>query len=77
MSVTLPPKLWETRIEPQLVRLACARLPTAAEIPGRGGGGGGESFLRVHWVAVPEAMRARRVNRPLPAGEALPQAGSG
>jgi hypothetical protein len=74
VSVTLPPKLWETRIEPQLVRLACARLPAAAEIPGRGGG---ESFLRVHWVAVPEAMRARRVNRPLPAGEALPQAGSG
>jgi hypothetical protein len=28
-----------------------------------GGGGGGESFLRVHWVAVPEALRARRVNR--------------
>jgi hypothetical protein len=27
------------------------------------GGGGGESFLRVHWVAVPKAMRARRVNR--------------
>jgi hypothetical protein len=25
--------------------------------------GGGESFLRVHWVAVPEALRARRVNR--------------
>jgi hypothetical protein len=23
----------------------------------------GESFLRVHWVAVPMAMRARRVNR--------------
>ena len=23
----------------------------------------GESFLRVHWVAVPEALRARRVNR--------------
>jgi|EP01047_Picozoa_sp_COSAG01_P022656 hypothetical protein len=23
----------------------------------------GESFLRVHWVAVPKAMRARRVNR--------------
>jgi hypothetical protein len=22
-----------------------------------------ESFLRVHWVAVPEALRARRVNR--------------
>eukprot|EP01047_Picozoa_sp_COSAG01_P007290 COSAG01_NODE_275_length_19669_cov_8.676188_14_plen_300_part_00 len=26
-------------------------------------GGGGESFLRVHWVAVPKALRARRVNR--------------
>eukprot|EP01047_Picozoa_sp_COSAG01_P078807 COSAG01_NODE_14703_length_1420_cov_1.488266_2_plen_97_part_00 len=25
--------------------------------------GGGESFLRVHWVAVPEAMRVRRLNR--------------
>jgi hypothetical protein len=25
------------------------------------------SFLRVHWVAVPEAMRARRVNRRSPA----------
>eukprot|EP01047_Picozoa_sp_COSAG01_P003083 COSAG01_NODE_88_length_27337_cov_22.941699_27_plen_183_part_00 len=24
---------------------------------------GGELFLRVHWVAVPEALRARRVNR--------------
>jgi hypothetical protein len=24
---------------------------------------GGESFLRVYWVAVPEAVRARRVNR--------------
>jgi hypothetical protein len=39
----------------------------AEEIAGHlgldGGGGGGESFLRVHWVAVPEALRARRVNR--------------
>jgi hypothetical protein len=26
-------------------------------------GGGGESFLRVHWVAVPKALRTRRVNR--------------
>jgi hypothetical protein len=25
--------------------------------------GDGESFLRVHWVAVPKALRARRVNR--------------
>jgi hypothetical protein len=24
---------------------------------------GGESFLRVHWVAVPEGLRARRANR--------------
>ena len=40
-------------------------LYTAEFVKGRGGGGGdgGESFLRVHWVAVPEAMRARRVNR--------------
>jgi hypothetical protein len=29
----------------------------------RGGGGTSESFPRVHWVAVPKAMRARRVNR--------------
>ena len=30
---------------------------------GGGGRGGGESFLRVHWVGVPKALRARRVNR--------------
>jgi hypothetical protein len=30
---------------------------------GGGGGGGGESFPRVDWVAVPKALRARRVNR--------------
>jgi hypothetical protein len=37
-----------------------------AQGDGEGGvaqGDGGESFLRVHWVAVPEAVRARRVNR--------------
>jgi hypothetical protein len=28
----------------------------------------GESFLRVHWFAVPKAMRARRVNRHHPPG---------
>jgi hypothetical protein len=28
-----------------------------------GGGDGGESFLRLHWVAVPKATRARRANR--------------
>jgi acyl-CoA synthetase (AMP-forming)/AMP-acid ligase II len=28
-----------------------------------GGGSGGESFPRVDWVAVPEDLRARRVNR--------------
>eukprot|EP01047_Picozoa_sp_COSAG01_P050942 COSAG01_NODE_5200_length_4415_cov_3.887396_2_plen_104_part_00 len=27
------------------------------------GVGVGESFMRVHWVAVPKALRARRVNR--------------
>jgi hypothetical protein len=33
----------------------CAgRYPSAA---------GGESFMHVHWVAVPKALRARRVNR--------------
>jgi hypothetical protein len=26
-------------------------------------GGAGESFMRVHWVAVPQELRARRVNR--------------
>jgi ankyrin repeat protein len=32
--------------------------------PGDGrSGGGGESFPRVYWVAVPKASRARRVNR--------------
>jgi hypothetical protein len=29
----------------------------------RRGEGGGESFMCVYWVAVPEAMRARRANR--------------
>jgi hypothetical protein len=28
-----------------------------------GGSGSGESFLRVQWVAVPQALRARRANR--------------
>ena len=26
----------------------------------------GESLMRVHWIAVPKALRARRVNRALP-----------
>jgi hypothetical protein len=30
---------------------------------GGGGDGGGESFPRVDWVAVPQAWRARRPNR--------------
>jgi hypothetical protein len=38
---------------------------TATSRRPRADGGGGESFQRVHWVAVPEAMRARRVNRRL------------
>jgi hypothetical protein len=37
-----------------------------AGAPGRGGDHparqGGESFMRVHWVAVPKELRARRVN---------------
>jgi hypothetical protein len=33
---------------------------TAHGVPNRKSG---ESFLRVHWVAVPDALRARRVNR--------------
>jgi hypothetical protein len=36
----------------------------------------GESFLRVHWVAVPQAMRARRVNRETPSSGADAAAGS-
>jgi hypothetical protein len=40
------------------------RMATA--VAAGGGGGGGESFPRVYWVAVPEASRARRVNRPAP-----------
>jgi hypothetical protein len=51
-------------------RLPAHRLPTLLcadgwrdQQSGGGGGGGGESFLCVDWVAVPEALRARRVNR--------------
>jgi hypothetical protein len=36
---------------------------TPAAVSGSGGGGGGESCLCVHWVAVFQALRARRVNR--------------
>jgi hypothetical protein len=32
----------------------------------------GESFLRVHWVAVPKAVRARRVNQGQPLGSVDP-----
>jgi gamma-glutamyltranspeptidase/glutathione hydrolase len=39
--------------------LATTPPPAAAD----GAAAGGESFLRVHWVAVPKASRARRVNR--------------
>jgi hypothetical protein len=49
--------------------------PAAAEAAVRGGTGGlgltsvcGESFPRVHWVAVPEAARARRLNNRARAG---------
>jgi hypothetical protein len=39
------------------------RPPQGGGGGGGAGGDGGESFLRVHWVAVPKAVRARRVNR--------------
>jgi hypothetical protein len=42
------------------VRRRCLSTPPGGA---KGGGGGGESFPRVDWVAVPEALRARRVNR--------------
>jgi hypothetical protein len=35
----------------------------AGQAAAAGSGEAGESFLRVHWIAVPMAMRARRVNR--------------
>eukprot|EP01047_Picozoa_sp_COSAG01_P041719 COSAG01_NODE_3596_length_5895_cov_13.108351_5_plen_151_part_00 len=37
-------------------------LPATDVEGGGGGGGGGECFMRVRWVAVPEALRARRAN---------------
>jgi hypothetical protein len=53
------------------------RTAAAAAVGGGGGGGavvggaaGGSTFLRVHWVAVPQALRARRVNR-IRSGRAL------
>jgi hypothetical protein len=62
------------RSDPEFV--AHEQVATAGEAHAQqlAGGGGvpelgaslasqGESFLRVHWVAVPKAMRARRVNR--------------
>jgi hypothetical protein len=42
---------------------AYAAARPAAAGGSAGSGGGGDSFLRVYWVAVPEALRARRVNR--------------
>jgi hypothetical protein len=45
--------------------LTVSGAPVAAVCVGegrRGRGRASESFLRVDWVAVPEAMRARRVN---------------
>eukprot|EP01047_Picozoa_sp_COSAG01_P014493 COSAG01_NODE_707_length_14133_cov_34.324093_7_plen_1413_part_00 len=49
-------------------RAACTRhsAPRTGTQPSRRRprrSGGGESFLRVHWVAVPKALRARRFNR--------------
>eukprot|EP01047_Picozoa_sp_COSAG01_P028435 COSAG01_NODE_1909_length_8928_cov_64.180315_6_plen_146_part_00 len=65
------------RSDPDFVaheQVATAGDAHAQQLAGGGGSGGvpelgaslasqGESFLRVHWVAVSKAMRARRVNR--------------
>jgi hypothetical protein len=55
--------LWNT-VRP-VVRERALQIWHGCLVAGAGGGGGdsSESFLRVHWVAVPEALRARRVNR--------------
>jgi hypothetical protein len=50
------------------LKRACARVgvqvaAAAAGRPRRTHGGGGESFLRVDWVAVAKELRARRPNR--------------
>jgi hypothetical protein len=47
---------------------ACVGVAGAGGSAGGWGGGAGqaragESFLRVHWIDVPKALRARRVNR--------------
>jgi hypothetical protein len=54
-------------VEGQRLRGGAQRQPSAEEEqrPARAAGGGGESILRVDWVAVPKASRARRVNRSL------------
>jgi hypothetical protein len=61
------------RTEPPRTRehqhVAVRRLSGGAD----GGSGEGEPFARVYWVAVPEALRARRVNR----GEEVVCAGVG
>eukprot|EP01047_Picozoa_sp_COSAG01_P034248 COSAG01_NODE_2564_length_7448_cov_10.275238_7_plen_179_part_00 len=44
----------------QALGAGVCELPRAVGV----GHGRGETFLRVHWVAVPKAVRARRVNRP-------------
>jgi hypothetical protein len=50
----------DTLILPNVLMLR-ANVQTRSD--GSGATRGGESFLRVHWVAVPKVMRARRVNR--------------
>jgi hypothetical protein len=47
-----------------------AGVSAASATPGRHRDSG-ESFVRVHWVAVPEAVRARRVNRRRRAGHGI------
>jgi hypothetical protein len=42
----------------------CGSVGGEAAAAGEAAAQPGESFMRVHWVAVPEALHARRVNRP-------------
>jgi hypothetical protein len=48
---------------PQLLRVIDEVYSCKAILEDHDGGGGGEPFLRVHWVAVPKPVRARRVSR--------------
>jgi ankyrin repeat protein len=60
---------------PLHVAAACDHALAAQALLSHPGGGPGESFLRVHWVAVPKILRARRVNRAAAVGMVAPGRG--